>query len=529
MKKIIMYSLILAALMIFIISTPDAKAEIANGKWGNLIWTISDEGVLDISGTGAMIPFSTYSSKEAWRAYDDEITSVVIGDGVASIGDYAFCRTEIKSIQIPDSVLAINSWAFYGCEKLSSANIPSRLQIIESGAFWYCESLKAVTIPGTVKEIKFDAFCECTGLVSAVIQNGVTKIGSDAFKKCVNLKSLTLPNTLTEIGYNAFAQCSALTSVDLPDGLKRIGSGTFSACVVMNKITVPSTVSYIGDGAFSGQTVVVCPKNSYVDIWARNAGYSVENDGVLPTGIQLDANEIEIQQSTEEDAQAQLTVTFDPSDTTEKKLEWSSSDITVATVDDNGLVTAHNTGTCVITVKSKSNEKLEDGCTVTVLDPPEPGITIDKSKLTFKNTKSQTVKAILSDPGDSIETVKSSKTKVATVEFSGQEIKISPAKKAGKATITVTTARGAEAKIEVTVKESWQLNEKKITLKKGETFKIAVSAIPSSIKAKSFESSKSKVAKVDKKGKVTAKKKGKATITVTLSNGETLKLKVTVK
>ena len=88
---------------------------------------------------------------------------------------------------------------------------------------------------------------------------------------------------------------------------------------------------------------------------------------------------------------------------------------------------------------------------------------------------------------------------------------------------------GAEAKLTVTVKKGWSLSENKITMKKGEKFKIKLSAVPSSIKIKKCESNKPKVAKVDKKGKITAKKKGKATITVTLSNGKKLKLKVTVK
>ena len=162
---------------------------------------------------------------------------------------------------------------------------------------------------------------------------------------------------------------------------------------------------------------------------------------------------------------------------------------------------------------------------------PEKEATIDlgTKKMTIKDGKAQTITATLGNPQDSIIKVKSSNSKVAKGSFSGNEIRITPNKKAGKTTITVKTAKGAEAKLTVTVKEYWELNEKSITLKKGEKFKIQVSTFPSSIKAKSFESSKSKVAKVDKKGKITAKKKGKATITVTLSNGKTLKLKVKVE
>ena len=156
-------------------------------------------------------------------------------------------------------------------------------------------------------------------------------------------------------------------------------------------------------------------------------------------------------------------------------------------------------------------------------------ISLDKTKITIKNGKTHTVTATFGNPEDYFTKVKSSNTKVAEADFTGNEIKITPKKKAGKATITVKTANGAKAKITVTVKEGWELNEKSITLKKGKKFQIQVAAFPYNIKAESFVSSKPKVAKVDKKGVVTAKKKGKATITVTLNNGKKLKLKVKVK
>ena len=140
-----------------------------------------------------------------------------------------------------------------------------------------------------------------------------------------------------------------------------------------------------------------------------------------------------------------------------------------------------------------------------------------------------TITATLSNPDDSIISVKSGNTKAVSARFSGNEIRLTSAKQKGKATVTVTTAKGATAKITVTVKEGSALNEKKVTLKKGKTFKIKVLSIPATVKAKAFRSDKPAVATVDGKGKIKALKKGKATITVTLTNGKTLKLKVTVK
>lgn len=164
---------------------------------------------------------------------------------------------------------------------------------------------------------------------------------------------------------------------------------------------------------------------------------------------------------------------------------------------------------------------------------PEPevpaGITLSATALTIKGVGTRSVSATLSDATDSIASAMSSNTKVANVSVSGNEIIVTSAKQKGKATVTVTTAKGAKAELSVTVKQGWALNEKKVTLVKGKTFKVKVLSIPSTVKAKAFKSDKPRVATVDAKGKVKAVGKGSATITVTLSNNKTLKLKVTVK
>lgn len=166
---------------------------------------------------------------------------------------------------------------------------------------------------------------------------------------------------------------------------------------------------------------------------------------------------------------------------------------------------------------------------VPMLVAPDPTISLSTTEITLKGVKTQTVTATLGNPEDSIASVVSGKGKVAKASFEGNEIQIASSKEAGKTTVTVTTAKGATAQISVTVKENAELNEKKVTLKKGKTFKIKVLAIPSKVKATEFKSDKPAVATVDKKGVVKAIGKGKATITVTLSNKKTLKLKVTVK
>ena len=167
---------------------------------------------------------------------------------------------------------------------------------------------------------------------------------------------------------------------------------------------------------------------------------------------------------------------------------------------------------------------------------PQPAstVTLNVSSLVLQKGKSTTaVKAALIK-GDSIEKWESSDTKVATVTKKGK-IK---AKKVGTAVITVTTKRGASASVEVKVQKKkvktqkltlTNVKKRKLTLKKGKTFKIKTELTPLTSQEKiTFKSSDKEVAKVSENGKIKALKAGKTVITVK-SGTEVVKIKVTVK
>lgn len=164
----------------------------------------------------------------------------------------------------------------------------------------------------------------------------------------------------------------------------------------------------------------------------------------------------------------------------------------------------------------------------------KPYVKLNVSTITLQVKKSTSVVKIKSKypTNDTVRSYKSSNTKVATVDKKGKVT----AKKTGKATITVTMKSGAKAKYTVKVQKgkvttkSLKLNKSKCTLKKGKTFTIKVTRNPITATEKiTYSSSNKKIATVDKKGKITAKKKGKATITVKTSNGKKATCKVTVK
>ena len=226
MKKLFTFLLALIA------SVGIASAQ--SGTCGdNLTWTLSDS-VLTISGTGAMANYNTMP----WYKYRSSIQSVIITDGVTSIGYGAFrgCKS-LTFITIPNSVTNIGEDAFHSCSSLTSITIPNSVTSIGDGAFLGCESLTSITIPNSVTSIGNQAFCDCSSLTSVTIGNSVTSIGEFAFSECSSLTSITIPNSVTSIGQYAFAVCSSLASVTIGNSVTNIEWGAFYGCTSLTSVT----------------------------------------------------------------------------------------------------------------------------------------------------------------------------------------------------------------------------------------------------------------------------------------------------
>ena len=178
-----------------------AVSSATSGTCGeNLTWTLND-GVLTISGTGAM---TNYKNNESPFYGRTDIQSVYIKSGVTSIGNLAFCScTKLVNITIPDSVTRIGYNAFEGCENLTSVTLPNSIDSIYLKTFMCCYSLESVTLPDSITGIYDGAFYGCKKLKNINIPDSVEHIDTYAFKYCPNLTSLTIPSSVESIGNDA--------------------------------------------------------------------------------------------------------------------------------------------------------------------------------------------------------------------------------------------------------------------------------------------------------------------------------------
>lgn len=168
-----------------------------NGQCGdNVYWSLdTGTGTLEIYGTGDMKNYD--SENPPWYGSRSSVTSIVIGESVSSVGNYAFRScSEAKSVIIPESVTSIGSHAFSRCGSLSAVIIPENVTKISNSAFSYCTGLASITIPENVTEIDDTAFAGCGDLTIICFS------GSEAHRYAVR-NDIPYEIIITEAGIEA--------------------------------------------------------------------------------------------------------------------------------------------------------------------------------------------------------------------------------------------------------------------------------------------------------------------------------------
>ena len=120
------------------------------------------------------------------------------------------------------------------------------MEAIGRAAFQGCSNLKTIDLPNSVNYISTYAFQDCSALTEITIPEGVTSINNSTFAGCKNLISVNLPKSLTSIGNTVFYGCTSLTSIVIPNGVTSIGSSAFASCDKLNTMMYPDGLDVSG-------------------------------------------------------------------------------------------------------------------------------------------------------------------------------------------------------------------------------------------------------------------------------------------
>ena len=206
--------------------------------------------------------------------FGSQVKNYTIGDGVTSIGSYAFYDCpNLTMIKIPNSVTNIGQYAFYCCSGLTSVTIPESVTSIERAAFKNCSGLKSIALPKNLKSISDNTFQNCSKLTSVTMSNAITTIGNNAFQGCSALYSILIPNNVTIVGNYAFQGCSALPSIAIPNSVTSIGSYAFHNCYGLKSLGIGSGVTSIGNCAFR-----YCYNLTSINIDEKNVKFDSRNN-----------------------------------------------------------------------------------------------------------------------------------------------------------------------------------------------------------------------------------------------------------
>ena len=278
------------------ITIPDSVTSIANDVFrdctgltsitiSNSITRINNDTFRNCTAlTSITIPDSVVHIEDGVFMGCTGLRSVTIPNGVINIGNVAFSGcTGLTSVTIPDSVVSIEPYAFESCNKLSVINLPNNLTDIGGGAFYdtayYNNNSNWENDVLYIGKYLIDAKKDIEG--SYTIKNGTKLISDNAFSKCENLTNIIIPNSVTYIDSSAFEGCSGLTSITIPDGVTSIGIFAFSNCMGLTSITVSDSVTSIDIWSFGyyGEYPFNKIPNFKIYCYADTAGekYAIDN------------------------------------------------------------------------------------------------------------------------------------------------------------------------------------------------------------------------------------------------------------
>ena len=350
------------------------------------------------------------------------LKKIVLPETVQYIRSGAFSNCiALKEIVWSKAPELIDSNAFYNCDAITEMDIPATVTSVGYQALYDCDGLTKITIPDSVTSLGDSVFYDCDALTDVKLGAGITTIPASAFRHCDALEQLTVPRRVTAIKDNAFKDSVKFSSITIPRSVTSISANAFS---YLDKLTIygvagtyaetfantnsikfvdrqvsatsaslDQTALTLNKGASGQLTLTVTPED-FTDevVWKSSdtAVVTVSDTGLVKavgvgtatikvsvgkasasckvtvlqpvTSISLNRSSLTMEATDT----FQLQASVYPSNAADQRVQWTSSDPAVASVDENGLVTALKKGTTTVTAAALDGSGVTRTCQVTV-------------------------------------------------------------------------------------------------------------------------------------------------------------------
>ena len=506
------------------------------------------------------------------------LTEVTIPDSVESVGDSAFYNcTGLQSFTAGKNLKTIDAAAFSHDSALTSVELNKGLQQIYGSAFAYCSILENIALPDTLNSIGTHCFEYCELLSDVTFGAGITEIPEYCFYEDPALVKIVLPQQITTIGKYAFANCTKLADITINRNVSSVGENVFSypdkftihgvkstyaeeyateneiafealevpatdiklnytelklgvkdtaalrATLVpldsSDELTWSSTDESVVTVSDTGKVTAVNVGEAAIAVMAGDVMVSCDVTVYQPvTGLDLDMYQYA---GTLGDTFT-LKATVYPTYAENKNVLWSSDNTEVATVDENGLVTAVGYGKATITAKTEDRNKTRT-CEVTIAPISVTGVTLNKTAVTIGVDEQFTLVPTISPANATNKEVTWSSGKTSVVKVENGVI---TGLAEGKSIIIVKTKDGSKtAACTVTVKNTpvigVTLDTTEASLRVGKSVQLNAVIAPTDASNQhvTWTTTNASVATVSETGNVTAVTPGQATITVTTEDG----------
>ena len=198
---------------------------------------------------------------------NDSLEDISLKKGITEIGQFAFARSTLKKIEIPEGVTDICYGAFYHCDDLESVFLPDSVMNVEPKAFAFTSMMENFENSGTTFLVNGGVLLAYNGSDSQVfVPGGIRVIAAEVFAGHKEIESIRLPDSVLVVGEAAFEGCTGLRQVNLGAGVEQIRDRAFADCSSLEAVKLPASVQTVGQLAFGDAEVIYngsAPEKTY--------------------------------------------------------------------------------------------------------------------------------------------------------------------------------------------------------------------------------------------------------------------------